>query len=47
LLSLIEKNQQIEKLKDIFEELEEKLNSKDLGHKVLLDDKKKVEEKLR
>ena len=47
LVGLIEKNKQIEKFKDMFEELEEKLKKKDFELRNLEEDKRKGEEKVR
>lgn len=47
LMSLIDKNRQIEKIREVFEELEEKLKKKDFELKTMEEDKRKNDEKLR
>ena len=46
-MSLIDKNRQIEKIREVFEELEEKLKKKDFELKTMEEDKRKNDEKLR
>jgi predicted nucleic acid-binding Zn-ribbon protein len=44
---LIEKNKQIEKLREVIEDLEEKIKRKDYELKLVEDEKKKIDEKHR